>query len=135
MEMVIANRFGKQDHVLIPTNGKFGERVAEMAMRYCDVTHIRYEWGQSFDIEQLEQLSKNNNFESLIICHNETSAGITQDAEALSMLAFIWNGIHTRWNNKRWRNRCLPRGMECRSGSGRCTKVYSWAKWNCSHCN
>ena len=31
-----------------------------MAMRYCDVTHIRYEWGQSFDIEQLEQLSKNN---------------------------------------------------------------------------
>ena len=99
MEMIIANRFGKQDNVLIPSNGKFGERVAEMAMRYCNVTHIRYEWGQSFDIEQLEQLSKNNNFDSLIICHNETSAGITQDAKALSTLAssygmgFILDGI------------------------------------------
>ena len=99
MEMVIANRFGKDDHVLIPTNGKFGERVAEMAMRYCNVTHIRYEWGQSFDIGQLEQLAKSNNFEALIICHNETSAGITQDAEALSILAsshgmgFILDGI------------------------------------------
>ena len=30
MEMVMANRFRPNDRVLVPTNGKFGERVAEM---------------------------------------------------------------------------------------------------------
>ena len=30
MEMVIANRFRPNDRVLVPTNGKFGERVADI---------------------------------------------------------------------------------------------------------
>ena len=34
MEMVVANRFRRNDRVLVPTNGKFGERVAEMCDRY-----------------------------------------------------------------------------------------------------
>ena len=33
MEMVMANRFRPNDRVLVPTNGKFGERVAEMGAR------------------------------------------------------------------------------------------------------
>ena len=42
MEMIIANRFRPNDLVLVPTNGKFGERVAK-CKRFCKVKHIRYE--------------------------------------------------------------------------------------------
>ena len=42
MEMVIANRFRSNDLVLVPTNGKFGERVAEMCKRFCNVKHLKY---------------------------------------------------------------------------------------------
>ena len=35
MEMIIAKRFRTNDLVLVPTNGKFGERVAEMCKRFA----------------------------------------------------------------------------------------------------
>ncbi|MCS5534633.1 MAG: hypothetical protein NZ802_02140, partial [Candidatus Poseidoniales archaeon] len=38
MEMVLANRFSKSDKILVPTNGKFGERVAQMGVRFADCT-------------------------------------------------------------------------------------------------
>ena len=99
MEMVIANRFRPNDRVLVPTNGKFGERVADICKQYCQVKHIAYEWGRSFDIMELEEQLGRGTFEALLICHNETSSGITQDAEALAQLcqehgvAFILDGI------------------------------------------
>ena len=99
MEMVIANRFRPNDRVLVPTNGKFGERVAEICKRYCQVKHIAYEWGRSFDVMELEEQLGRGTFEALLICHNETSSGITQDAAALAQMciehgvAFILDGI------------------------------------------
>ena len=50
MEMVIANRFSKEDSLLVPTNGKFGERVAELANTFSQVNNLKFEWGQSFDL-------------------------------------------------------------------------------------
>lgn len=85
-EMAIANRFSQHDKVLVPSNGKFGERVAEIASRYCDCTHLRYDWGKAFDLDEVTEHLQSGDFEALIICHNETSTGITQDAEVLSEL-------------------------------------------------
>ena len=99
MEMVIANRFRPNDKVLVPTNGKFGERVAEICSRYCQVEHLKGEWGRIFDLESMESLLSNGEFEAVLICHNETSSGITQDADAIAELcrkysvAFILDGI------------------------------------------
>ena len=99
MEMVIANRFRSNDLVLVPTNGKFGERVAEMCKRFCNVKHIKYEWGRAFDLYELEQQLERGCYESLLICHNETSTGITQDAAAIAEMcqrhktSFILDGI------------------------------------------
>ncbi len=87
MEMVMANRFNKSDKVLIPTNGKFGERVAAMGDRFTDCTHLKKAWGQSFDLGEIDNALEGGGFEALAFCHNETSTGITQDAEALSNLA------------------------------------------------
>lgn len=99
MEMVLANRFRPNDRVLVPTNGKFGERVAEMGSRFCNVKHLKYEWGRAFDFGEIEEQLARGNWEALAICHNETSSGITQDAAELAEMckrhnvAFIIDGI------------------------------------------
>lgn len=99
MEMVIANRFRTNDRVLVPTNGKFGERVAEMCDRYCNLKHMKYEWGRAFDLYEMETELEKGIYEAVLICHNETSSGITQDAEAIAEMcqrhnvAFILDGI------------------------------------------
>ncbi len=99
MEMIIANRFRPNDLVLVPTNGKFGERVAEMCKRFCNVKHIKYEWGRAFDLYELEQQLARKCYEAVLICHNETSSGITQDAPAIAEMcnryetSFILDGI------------------------------------------
>jgi len=99
MEMVIANRFRSNDLVLVPTNGKFGERVADICKRFCNVKHLQYEWGRSFDHYEIEQQLERGCYEALLICHNETSTGITQDAEAIAEMcerhgvAFVLDGI------------------------------------------
>ena len=99
MEMIIANRFRPNDLVLVPTNGKFGERVAEMCKRFCNVKHIRYDWGRAFDLYELEQQLERKCYEAVLICHNETSSGITQDAAAIAEMCsrydtpFILDGI------------------------------------------
>ena len=99
MEMVIANRFRNNDLVLVPTNGKFGERVADICRQFCNVKHLQYEWGRSFDLYELEQQLERGCYEALLICHNETSIGITQDAEAIAEMcerhnvSFILDGI------------------------------------------
>ena len=99
MEMIIANRFRPNDLVLVPTNGKFGERVAEMCKRFCNVKHIKYEWGRAFDLYELEQQLERKCYEAVLICHNETSSGITQDAPAIAEMcnryetSFILDGI------------------------------------------
>ena len=99
MEMVIANRFRSNDLVLVPTNGKFGERVADICRQFCNVKQIKYDWGRSFDLYELEQQLERGCYEALLLCHNETSSGITQDAEAIAEMctrhnvSFILDGI------------------------------------------
>ena len=91
MEMVIANRLSQADKVLVPTNGKFGERVAEICSRFAKCTHLAGEWGKAFDLHEIEQLLSGGNYSALLFCHNETSTGITQDAPALAELAKKYN--------------------------------------------
>lgn len=99
MEMVIANRFRPDDRVIVPTNGKFGERVAAMCKQFCNVKHLQYDWGRAFDLMEIELLLERGGYEAVAICHNETSSGITQDAAALAEMcerhgvAFILDGI------------------------------------------
>ena len=99
MEMVIANRFMQSHKVLVPTNGKFGERVAQICEQYCQVKHLKGEWGRSFDHQEMEDLLATGEYEAVLICHNETSTGITQDANTISEMcrkhsvSFILDGI------------------------------------------
>ena len=89
MEMVVANRFRQNDLVLVPTNGKFGERVAQICEQFCNVKHLKYELGRSFDLYELEQQLERKCYEAVLICHNETSTGITQDAAAIAEMCAL----------------------------------------------
>ena len=99
MEMVIANRFGSNDNVLVPTNGKFGERVAQLCQHFANVTHLKYAWGQPFDLGEIDTMLSTGKHDALAICHNETSSGITQNAPEIAKIAekhgipFILDGI------------------------------------------
>tara|TARA_B100001113_G_scaffold310783_1_gene274219 strand:- start:58 stop:1278 length:1221 start_codon:yes stop_codon:yes gene_type:complete len=99
MEMVIANRFGSNDNVLVPTNGKFGERVAQLCQHFANATHLKYAWGQPFDLGEIDTMLSTGKHDALAICHNETSSGITQNAPEIAKIAekhgipFILDGI------------------------------------------
>ncbi|DAC23439.1 MAG TPA: alanine--glyoxylate aminotransferase family protein [Candidatus Poseidoniales archaeon] len=99
MEMVIANRFGSNDNVLVPTNGKFGERVAQLCQHFANLTHLKYAWGQPFDLGEIDTMLSTGKHDALAICHNETSSGITQNAPEIAKIAekhgipFILDGI------------------------------------------
>ena len=134
MEMIIANRFRPNDLVLVPTNGKFGERVAEMCKRFCNVKHIKYDWGRAFDLYELEQQLERKCYEAVLICHNETSSGITQDAAAIAEMcsrydtSFILDGITSIGG--------LPVDivrLECRGCSDGCAKMHSRSLRNCGN--
>ena len=84
MEMVLSNRFRPNDRILVPTNGKFGERVAEMVSRFSIVKHLKYEWGRAFDLGEIEEQLARGNWEGMAICHNETSTGITQNVSEIA---------------------------------------------------
>ena len=99
MEMVIANRFTGDERVMVPTNGKFGERVAEICDRHCRVTHLKGDWGRPFDLDEIDGILAAGEHAALAVCHNETSTGITQDVAALGDIcrkhgvSFIIDGI------------------------------------------
>jgi len=99
MEMILSNRMSAEDQVLVPTNGKFGERVAQIAERFGKVERLHHEWDQTLDLEGIDRILAAGSHTMLVICHNETSSGITQDAAALARIAqghgveFILDGI------------------------------------------
>ena len=73
--------------------------MADICRQFCNVKQIKYDWGRSFDLYELEQQLERGCYEALLICHNETSSGITQDAEAIAEMctrhnvSFILDGI------------------------------------------
>ncbi len=71
--------------VAVISDGKFGERLGDIASIYGKVTYIRAEWGQTPTIAQVD--SSLNEVEYLLVVHNETSTGIEHRMDAISDLA------------------------------------------------
>jgi aspartate aminotransferase-like enzyme len=88
MEAAIANFVGKNEKVLALTVGVFGERWAEIARRYgADVEVVATEVGYAIDPKVVEaRLAKDTNHEIkvILVTHNETSASVTNDVQAIS---------------------------------------------------
>lgn len=72
---------------LVLSNGEFGSRL----MQQCGRNNIpffsyRIEWGQVFDLAEIESLMKLHSVQWTLFCHCETSTGVINDIENLSTL-------------------------------------------------
>lgn len=102
LDAVASNFFKPGDKVLSITNGKFGERLYEMANMYTKGNAIELrcsEWGQPPDLEKLDEILSSDDFRAVTLCHNETASGITNPAKEVGAIAkkhnalFILDGI------------------------------------------
>jgi aspartate aminotransferase-like enzyme len=87
-EAAVANLFSPGEHVVAITIGSFGNRLATIAERYgLDVTRIEFPWGEAADPEIVEtRLKSLTPYRAILVTHNETSTGVTNDIETLATL-------------------------------------------------
>lgn len=99
LEALLAGILRTEDRVLSLTNGKFGERVSEIAGRYAHADRLDFPWGRPVNVEAVREALEERRYDALTLCHNETSTGLTNPAEELGRLAsdagalFLVDGI------------------------------------------
>ena len=79
VETSVINLIKKDDVVIIPVNGEFSTRLADLIENYGGKTiRINSPYGQNPPIEKIEEaFEKNSNIKALYIVYNETSTGTT----------------------------------------------------------
>ncbi len=92
-ESAVVNLFSPGEHVVVISIGNFGERIAKIAEAYSlNVTRIEFPWGQAADPNVVEErLKALPPFRGVLMTHNETSTGVTNDVQTLTALI---RGIH-----------------------------------------
>lgn len=85
-ECAIVNSFSPGDAVVVITIGNFGDRLAKIAEAYgLQVTRIDFPWGQPADPATVEaRLKELPGYRGVLLTHNETSTGVTNDLQALA---------------------------------------------------
>jgi aspartate aminotransferase-like enzyme len=85
-EAAIANLFSTGDHVIAISIGSFGDRLATIAGKFgLQVTKISFPWGEAADPAVVEEkLKASAPYKGVLVTHNETSTGVTNDIETLS---------------------------------------------------
>ena len=86
LEAAIVNTLSPGDKVLSVSNGVFGERFASIAELFgAEVIPLRFEWGKPADADTVRRtLQTESKIKAVLITHNETSTGVTNDLEAIS---------------------------------------------------
>jgi aspartate aminotransferase-like enzyme len=84
MESAVANVCSPGDRVLVVSHGYFGERWAAIAQGYgLDVDHVRYEWGELPDAEEVgSRLEEIGGAKVVYLTHSDTSTGGVADVQA-----------------------------------------------------
>ncbi|OYT33242.1 aminotransferase [Archaeoglobales archaeon ex4484_92] len=91
LEAAIAS-FSNVNKMLTIENGKFGERLGEIASKYCNVHRIRYDWGKSIELDDVEN-ALSDGCDAVVFVHNETSTGILNPAKQIAKIAEKYNAL------------------------------------------
>jgi Serine-pyruvate aminotransferase/archaeal aspartate aminotransferase len=85
-ECSIVNVFSPGDHVVSVIIGNFGARLAKIAETYgVKITRIEFPWGEAADPAVVEaRLKEIPDFRGVLLTHNETSTGVTNDVKSLA---------------------------------------------------
>jgi aspartate aminotransferase-like enzyme len=86
LETAIVNVLSPGDKVLSVSIGVFGERFAAIAQQFgAEVVPLRFEWGKAADPDTVRQaLNSEPEIKAVLVTHNETSTGVTNDLVAIS---------------------------------------------------
>jgi serine---pyruvate transaminase len=90
MESSIVNLFSPGDKVLAISIGSFGDRFADIAETFgLDVQKLAVNWGEAVNVEQVKDILERDvkkEIKAVLMTHNETSTGVTNDVEAVARL-------------------------------------------------
>jgi len=88
LEAALVNTLSPGDRVLSISSGVFGERFAEIATKFgAQVEPLRCTWGEAAQPELLAerlQADVRREIKAILLTHNETSTGVTNDLEGLT---------------------------------------------------
>ena len=89
MEAAIVNTLSPGDRVLAVSIGEFGDRFYDIAEAYgTNVTKLSFEPGTAADPKAVaDALAEDESYVALLVTHNETSTGVTNDIAAISKAA------------------------------------------------
>ncbi len=88
MESSIANCFCAGDTVVVCRNGKFGDRMKQIAEVYgLNVIDLKYEWTQVVNpADVATALEENPGVRGVIVTQSETSSGVLNDVKAIGAI-------------------------------------------------
>ena len=86
LEAAIVNTLSPGDKVLSVPVGAFGERFTSMAETFgAEVSTVNTEWGKAADPDEIRRaLQKEPGIKAVLVTHNETSTGVTNDLATIS---------------------------------------------------
>jgi aspartate aminotransferase-like enzyme len=86
LEAGVVNTMSPGDKVLSVSIGVFGDRFAQIAKHFgADVINLNFEWGQAADPDAIRKaLNAEPKIKTVLVTHNETSTGVTNDLKAIS---------------------------------------------------
>ncbi|MCD6453276.1 MAG: alanine--glyoxylate aminotransferase family protein [Dehalococcoidales bacterium] len=88
LEAAVVNTLSPGDKVLSVSIGVFGERLAAIAQEFgAEVIPLRFEWGKAADTDAITKaLEANPEIKAVLVTHNETSTGVTNDLASISLV-------------------------------------------------
>ena len=86
MEAAVVNTLSPGDKVLCATVGSFGDRFGEIARRFgAETTMLSFPLGTAVDVGELRRaLGGDPEIKAVLVTHNETNTGVTNDLEAVA---------------------------------------------------
>ena len=88
MEAAVANMVREGSHVLVVVNGYFGERLADMCLRYgALVNKVEVPWGRAIDPDAVRRALKAGGADIVAVVHAETSTGVLNPVDAIAEVA------------------------------------------------
>lgn len=85
LEASVVNLFSPGDKVLAISIGDFGDRFASIASTFgLNVIKLDFPWGQAAEAKVVQEaLKRNREIKGVLITHNETSTGVTNDLASI----------------------------------------------------
>lgn len=88
LEAAIVNVLSPGDKVVAATVGVFGDRFADIAENHgAHVERLAFDWGKAVDPDAVKgKLAADPAIKAVLVTHNETSTGVTNDLEEISRI-------------------------------------------------